>query len=244
MAGFDDDADTLRLDYFLDGFGDLGGEALLDLQAAGEEFDEARDFAEADHLAVRDVGDVHFAEERQQVVLAEAEHFDVFDDDHLVVGDGEEGAFEQGFGVFGIAAGEELQGLADALGRVQETFALRVFAEADEHFLDEVFEAGAGQRAWLFGLFRVWFHRFGKSVVRQIGGSANRPAFPSRGVTRTKKMQLHRSFGAKNAPQDDKYLVLLYFDSPAPAYSKEFIMVSSRRTLSRCAKWKPRCTIS
>jgi hypothetical protein len=48
-------------------------------------FDEARYFAQADDFAVGNVGDVHLAEEGQQVVLAEAEHFDVLDDDHLVV---------------------------------------------------------------------------------------------------------------------------------------------------------------
>jgi len=37
-----------------------------------------------------------------------------------------------------------LQGLANSLGSLLEAFALRVFAEADEDFLDEVFEAGAG----------------------------------------------------------------------------------------------------
>jgi hypothetical protein len=36
MAGFNDHADALGLDYFLDGFGDLGGEALLNLKAPGE----------------------------------------------------------------------------------------------------------------------------------------------------------------------------------------------------------------
>src|SRR5580693_7237135 len=36
-----------------------------------------------------------------------------------------------------------------------------------------------------------------------------------------------------------------YFCSTAaPEYSKEFIMVSSILTLSRCAWWKPRCNIS
>jgi len=144
MAGFDDYAYALRLDYFLNGFGDLGGEALLNLQAAGEEFDEARNFAEADYFSVGDVGDVDFAEERKHVMFAKAEHFDVLDDDHFVVGDGEEGAFEEGLGVFGIAASEELHRFAHALGSLQKAFALRVFAEADKHFLDEVFEAGAG----------------------------------------------------------------------------------------------------
>jgi hypothetical protein len=78
------------------------------------------------------------------MVLAQAEHFDVFDDYHFVVSDGEERAFEERIGIFGVAASEELQGLAHALRRELEAFALRVFAKADEHFLDEVFEAGAG----------------------------------------------------------------------------------------------------
>src|SRR5580704_11314583 len=136
VARFDYHGYTLRLDYFLDGLGDLRGEALLNLQAAGEEFDEARDFAESDDLAVRNVRYVHFAEEWQQVVLAQAEHFYVFDDDHLVVIDGEERAFEQGLGVFGVAAGQELQGLVNSLRSLLKTFAVRVFAQADDHFLD------------------------------------------------------------------------------------------------------------
>src|SRR5271163_80116 len=105
VAGLDDYGHALRFDYSLDGFGDLGGEALLNLEAAGKDFDQAWNFAEADHLAVGDVGDVYFAEERQQVVFAEAEHFDVFDDHHLIVGDGEQRAFEQGLRVFGVAPG-------------------------------------------------------------------------------------------------------------------------------------------
>src|SRR5712691_6551077 len=87
MAGLDDHPDALRFDYFLNRLGDLGGEALLDLQPPGKEFDETRHFAEADHFAVRDVGYVHLAEERQHVVLTQTKHFDVFDDDHLVVSD-------------------------------------------------------------------------------------------------------------------------------------------------------------
>src|ERR1022692_1790212 len=105
VASLDYHGYALRLDYFLDGFGNLRGEALLNLEAAGKEFDEARDFAESDHFAVGNVGYVHFAEERQQVMLAEAEHFYVFDDYHFVVRDGEERAFEQGLGIFGVAAG-------------------------------------------------------------------------------------------------------------------------------------------
>src|SRR6202050_1375124 len=137
VARFDHHGYSLGFDYLLDGFGNLRGQSLLNLQAAGKEFDQAGDFAEADYLAVRDVGYMHFAEEWQQMVLAEAEHFYVFDDDHLVVVDGEERAFEQGLGIFAVAAGEELQGLVNSLRSLLETFAVRVFAYANDHFLDQ-----------------------------------------------------------------------------------------------------------
>ena len=71
VHGLDDHADAARLDRLLDGLRDLDGEALLDLEAARVDVDEARDLGEADDLAVRQVGDVGLAEEGQQVVLAE-----------------------------------------------------------------------------------------------------------------------------------------------------------------------------
>jgi len=154
MAGFDDYADALRFDDFLDGLGNLGSEALLNLEAAREKLDQTRHFAQADDFAVGDIGDVHFAEEGQHVVFTQAEHFDVFDDDHFVVADGEERAFEQGFGIFGVAAGEELHGFANALGSLLKAFAVGIFAEADEHFPDEVLEAGPGEGGGLGG----WLH--------------------------------------------------------------------------------------
>ena len=46
---------------------------------------------------------MHLAEEGQHVVLAEAEHFDVFHDDHLVVINGEQRALEQSFGIFVVS---------------------------------------------------------------------------------------------------------------------------------------------
>ena len=60
-------------------------EPLLHLQPPREDVDQPRDLAEADHLLLRDVGDVALAEERQQVVLAEAVEVDVLDDHHLAV---------------------------------------------------------------------------------------------------------------------------------------------------------------
>src|SRR5208282_2197088 len=48
MPGLDDHADALGLDGVLDRLGDLRGQALLDLQAARKQFDEAGYFAQTD----------------------------------------------------------------------------------------------------------------------------------------------------------------------------------------------------
>src|SRR5208282_6795682 len=87
VASLDHYTDTLRLDRVLNSLGDLRGQALLNLQAAGKGFDEARDFAQADYFSVGDIGDVHLAEKGQKMMLAQAEHFNVFHDHHFVIVD-------------------------------------------------------------------------------------------------------------------------------------------------------------
>ena len=77
-----------------------------------------------DHLAVRDVGHVRLAEERQQVVLAQAEDVDVLDDHHLVVGDGEERAVQQRADVLVGSPGSGSAGPLDSLGRLQQALAV------------------------------------------------------------------------------------------------------------------------
>ena len=74
-------------------------------------------------LPLRDVGDVAPAEERQQVVLAQAVEVDVLDDHHLVIIDGEQRVVEHGIDVGRVAAREEPERLLDALRRVDQSFA-------------------------------------------------------------------------------------------------------------------------
>src|SRR5229473_7352031 len=105
MAGFDDYADALRSDFFLDGLRDLTGHALLDLQAAGEHIDHARNFAKTQNTFVRQISNVGLAEERQQVMFAEAEKLDVFNDDHLVVSHAKRRAVQNMIQVLVITAG-------------------------------------------------------------------------------------------------------------------------------------------
>src|SRR6266478_1097831 len=94
MAGFDDHADALRRDLFLDGVRDLAGQTLLNLQASSKGVHQAGDLAESQNSLVREIGHMGLAEKRQQVVFAKAEELDVLDDDHLVVGHAERGAVQ------------------------------------------------------------------------------------------------------------------------------------------------------
>src|SRR5208337_245749 len=117
---------------------------------------KARYFAQADDFSVWDIGDVHLAKERQKVVLAQAEHFDVFHDHHLVVADREQRLAQERFRVVLVALDEKLHGLVHARGCARKAFAIGIFAEADKHFAHQFFIAGAGQGV----RFTSRFHRF------------------------------------------------------------------------------------
>ena len=80
----DDNANTLRLQVFLEGIGDLIGQAFLNLQATGEGIDHTRQLAQSDDLAVRNISNGRRAEERGHVVLAMRIERNVLDDHHLV----------------------------------------------------------------------------------------------------------------------------------------------------------------
>ena len=97
VARFDDDAHAFRADLVGDGVRDLAGHALLNLQAPREHVHQPRNFAEPEHLFARQIGDVRLAEKWQQVMLAQAEEFDVFHDDHFVVVHAERGAIQHRF---------------------------------------------------------------------------------------------------------------------------------------------------
>jgi cytochrome c biogenesis protein CcmG, thiol:disulfide interchange protein DsbE len=142
MAGLDHYADSLWRDGLLDAFCDLQGEAFLHLQAAREDIYQTRNLAEAYHFTIGDICDVHLAEEREQVVLAQTEHLHVFYDDHLVVLFSEECATQDLLRVFLISLGEKLERLRHPLGRAQQALALRVFTQAQQHLSRQLREAG------------------------------------------------------------------------------------------------------
>ena len=96
----------------------------------------------------------------KQVVLAQAEHFNVLDDDHFVIIHGEQGALQKRLGIFLVALGEKLHRLVDPFRRGRKAFALGILAQADQHFVNQVFKRGTGKGRCFFGPFeRSWFHK-------------------------------------------------------------------------------------
>ena len=147
MRAFADHRDAGRVDGVANGLGDLVRHPLLDLQPPREHVDQARDLAEAHHAAVGDVGDVALAEERQQVVLAQTVVVDVAHDHHLVVIHGEQRAVEDFVDVGRVAARQERHRLGDADGRLDQPFAVGVFAQVDQELPDQGFHGGLLYRA-------------------------------------------------------------------------------------------------
>ena len=87
------------MEGLLDAVADLLRQALLDLQAAGVGLHHAGDLGEPGDAAVRDVGDMGLADEREHVVLAQREQLDVLDQDHLAVRLREYGGTDDGLAV-------------------------------------------------------------------------------------------------------------------------------------------------
>ncbi len=84
-------------------------------------------------------------------MLAQAEHFDVFHDHHLVIVDREQRLAQKRFGIVLVALDEKLHGLMHAFWCTRKAFAIGVLAEADNHLAHQVFVGGAGQCVWFSG---------------------------------------------------------------------------------------------
>src|SRR5688500_2192238 len=84
MRGLHDARDALRLEPLHEEVGDLDREPLLHLESMRVHVDDAWDLRQPDHPALRQVADVRLADERQQVVIAQAEDLYVAHDEHHV----------------------------------------------------------------------------------------------------------------------------------------------------------------
>ena len=114
VLGLDHDADSEGRQSVLEMVGDLAGEPLLGLGAAGEELDGPGQLGQSQDPVGGQVADVRDARERQQVVLAQRADRDVAHQDQLVVARGvvEGGQVEVGYGEqLGVGVDEPAWGL-------------------------------------------------------------------------------------------------------------------------------------
>ena len=109
-----------RVESLLDALFDLRGETLLHLETASESIDDTRELAEPSDVVAWDVADMSLAEEREHVMFAHRIHFDVLDDNHLLILLLEHGAAEDCLGILIIALEKELHRLGDTLGSLDK----------------------------------------------------------------------------------------------------------------------------
>eukprot|EP00968_Pinguiococcus_pyrenoidosus_P009478 scaffold736_cov254-Pinguiococcus_pyrenoidosus.AAC.2 len=126
----DDNANTQRVDCLLDRLADLLRQALLHLQPPCVHLGHPRELAEAQDVGPRNVGNVHLPREGHQMVLAQGVQVNVLDQDHLRVAFVEHGVAHHLRQALLIALGEKPHGFGRSHGRLDQSFPLRVLAQA------------------------------------------------------------------------------------------------------------------
>jgi hypothetical protein len=134
VLGFDDHSYPKRAQCFLKSIANLCGEPLLHLQSTCADVNDARNLRQPRDIAVGNIGHVCLAIERDHVVLTQAVHLDVFDDHHLLHLLGEDCAANDFHRIVTLTLREKLHRFGDALGCLQEAFAIGVFTNQRENF--------------------------------------------------------------------------------------------------------------
>src|SRR5262245_53722541 len=172
MDAFDDDAHAPRFQHALNAIRDLRRQRFLHLQPPRERLDDARELADADHRAIGEVPDVHFADDRRHVMLAVRLEADVAQHDHLVVAlDLAERAPQELDGIIVVAAEPVFVGAHDAARGTEEPLALGVVADPLEQRAYGRFGFAARGFALFLGRGSSSAGRHSIPLVREIVGS-------------------------------------------------------------------------
>ena len=137
--------------------GDLRSQSLLQLQASREHLDRTRELREPRHTAVGDIGKMHLAIKRKQVVLAQRVELNIALDDHIVGVDGKRRGqmlrcrLVHASTYFSIHA-------PHALRRLEQPFALNIFPHALEQKANSLLD--------FLLVDHVWFPSFRKQQKR------------------------------------------------------------------------------
>jgi len=139
MRPLDHDGHALRRQHAVPVIGDLGRHPLLDLKPLGVALDEPRELRNADDPIVRQIADVHPADDRRHVVLAMGDEVNVSHQHHLVIaGDLLECPLQELVGVVVISGKPFLVGARDPIGRAQEPLAVRVVTRPADQRADRL----------------------------------------------------------------------------------------------------------
>lgn len=138
VISLDDDGDAFGFQRLLECIADLLREALLGLESPCKHIDDTRDFAQAENFLSRNVSDMHFADEGEEVMLAETEALDVLHDHHPVGIRREERSVDNGLEILVVAFGEKGKGFRSACGGFLESFAVWIFADGGEERYKEI----------------------------------------------------------------------------------------------------------
>ena len=85
MHRLDENGGALGFERRVDGLDDLRRHALLGLQTAGIDFDDARQLGDADHRLPRQIGDMRSADERDDMVFTMRIELDIAQHDDVVI---------------------------------------------------------------------------------------------------------------------------------------------------------------
>ena len=122
-----DPCNYVRLMGVVQRVGDLESQLFLNLQAPREHVGNARQLRQADHLAVRHIGHMRLAHERQHMVLAQGVQLDILDDDHFVIVGVKHGLVYDFIERLPVPLGQELEGIRCALRCFQQSIAGNIF---------------------------------------------------------------------------------------------------------------------
>src|SRR4051812_3580952 len=134
MARFANDSHAPRLQEFLDHLRYLLRHALLDLEASCKHIHDPWNLAQTDHFGVGQIRDMHFAKERQQVMLTHAEEFNVANNHEFVILHVEQCTVDDLVNVGGVPACQITECLLTSDWSPQEAFTLGILAQ----FLDDL----------------------------------------------------------------------------------------------------------
>src|SRR5262249_4403892 len=123
---FDDDGHAKRIELLHDGICDLVRKPFLNLKSSCVDVYQTGEFGNTNDLVMRDIGDVGFTEEGQQVMFAKGIKINIPLNDHLFVVFGEKGVIDDLCRILLIALGQERQSLSHAVRCLCEPLTIRI----------------------------------------------------------------------------------------------------------------------